>query len=156
MVKAILIDAARIIRFVAILCIIPFVRSCDDSSLTQTVGFPFVYAHFYDSSFTLREFSQMNLIIDVAILIIAAIVLAKYYRSLFESLMDIYSASILSIMGIIFLFANVFIFMPLIAIYIGIHFVCNCKPPIGTIDFMARLLAFTLFIIYLTIKANLK
>ena len=145
----------RAIGLIVLLNIFPFVRGCDDvEGLHETAGLPLPYFAYSTSSFDLSTLQPHLFGINLAVLcVLACVFFALRVRASAVLISGRFFLAVVVLAIFLKVYGNVFVFMPLILLCVGLSEVFENISMVLTIDIGARVL-FLLLLCYLIAKGR--
>jgi hypothetical protein len=131
----------RVVGLIALLNLVPFVRGCDDvEGLHQTAGFPIPFFAYSSSSFDLSVLRASPLGINIALLALLICLLVSSRSKV--GVVGVSWRFRLAVVGLAVLLAmgNVFVFIPLMLLCVGLAEVFNNISMVPTMDILARII----------------
>lgn len=130
----------RVARLIILLNLIPFVRSCDDTSgLTETVGFPFPYSSYVNANYTFHDIAWAMLVLNVVIIALLLSRLNKRQSALVAEVTSLRYFVFIAVIAVLFASFNGYIFLPLAMVLYPVFILCGqCDIWWPAIDVLSR------------------
>jgi hypothetical protein len=144
-------DLLRFFRLAAVLGLIPLIRSCDDTGMAQTLGFPLPVLEVWNVNYRLETLDGLMLAINVALFAVLAAGLWAKRPALLRRLGHWRLMAVLLLIAVFNILFGWVMFIPLLPLALALGSVMEWLSFSTWFDVLSRLLLFGIVLLAMTV-----